>query len=345
MITRKRAWSVVKWVATFALVALVFRRVPLRDLGARLGSIALGDWILLTVLVTLQVAISVVRWWRLLRAVGERIPYLAVFGDLTVGILYNMLLPTSVGGDVVRAIRMRARTREAHHAWSTSIFERLAGLLAMGLGGATAAAYGLHGDSRLPPSVGIATLAASLAFLAFFSLASVPFRIASRAIGKRLPAAASRDVDGIAADLAGPLAKPAVRIEVLGWSLAYQGVAMVFVIAGARALGANGHETAILVGMPLVYVLGMIPVTIGGHGLREGLYVFVLGTLGMPEGAALGLAALWLISSLAFAVSGLTVLLLGPSPTRTTGSIPQAQFGRAAVKPDVPPARGGRARD
>jgi hypothetical protein len=82
---------------------------------------------------------------------------------------------------------------------------------------------------------------------------------------------------------------------------------------------------ALLIGVPVVHVLSMVPITLGGLGLREGLFVGVLGLLNVPSDVALGLAAQWLASSLAFAVAGAIVAVVDPNP-------------EAAVTPAAEPA-------
>src|SRR4051794_14766315 len=128
--TRDRLVAAGKTIATLTLLGIVLSRTPLADLAARLQQLSPLDVLQLLAVTTAQVAFSVVRWWRLLRSVNERVPYVSVFGDVCVGFLYNMILPGGVGGDVVRALRARRRLTTPHHAWSTSLYERIVGLFA-----------------------------------------------------------------------------------------------------------------------------------------------------------------------------------------------------------------------
>lgn len=318
--------SIAKGIAAVAILAVVLYKVPLHELGVRLAHLAPRDVALLVVITIAQVAIGVVRWWRLLARLGERTSYVALFGDVLVGLAYNIFLPTTVGGDVVRAWRASHRMTESHRAWSTSIFERIAGLLAMAATGALAALFAVGTVVAVPPAIRWLALGVAVTLLAIFFAASAPFRLLVRLLERRLPAAATRDLRGIVDDLAGPLARTGPRVEALAWSLVYQALGIAFVVVGARALGAPGHEGAIVVGVPLVHVLSMIPVTLGGHGLREGLFVGILGQLGVESDVALGLAAQWLASSVLFAIAGALVTFARtdartptptPTPTRT----------------------------
>ena len=314
---RRRSLQALKAALTVLIVVVVLRKVPLAELGARMARLRALDLVLLAALTAAQVTVGVVRWWRLLRRVDERVSFGALYGDVLVGLTYNMFLPTTVGGDVVRALRCRRRVLRGHHAWSTSIFERIAGLLAMAASGAIGAAIGLGGAREVPTGVRVLAVALTAGLLVAFFGAAAPLRAGVRFFERRLTAAGGAttasapldDVRGIVADLEGPLATAGARIEALGWSLLYQALGVLFVIVGARGLGDPTHALAIVVGVPIVHVLSMVPITIGGLGLREGLFVAVLGALGMQRDVALGLGAQWLASSVAFALAGAVVAL------------------------------------
>lgn len=312
----RAARNILKAALAAVALGIVILKVDLRATEARLAAIRWPDLLLLTALTIAQVALSSGRWWRLLRITGERPRYATVFGDITVGVLYNMVLPTSMGGDVIRALRARARCTAPHHGWSTSIYERIAGLVTMGISAALALAVGSSTTGALGAPLRALVLVLAALFIAAFFAASAPFRLLVRVFEQRLPQAARDDLRGISADLEGVLARPAVRIEALLWSVVYQGATIVFFIVAAHAMGDPSHDVALVIGMPLVYVLSMIPLTLGGHGLREGLYVGVLGALGMASDVALGLSALWLATGLIMAAAGALVAILAPVKPR-----------------------------
>jgi len=53
-----------------------------------------------------------------------------------------------------------------------------------------------------------------------------------------------------------------------------------------------------------------LPISLAGLGIRESMFVLVLGQLGMPHARALSLAMIWLLSSLLLAVAGAGILLI-----------------------------------
>jgi len=319
---RARAFTFAKWTLACFLLGVVLWKLPLADLATRLARIRASHVLLLGTIATVQFSLSVVRWWRLLHRLGERVSYKSAFGDAAVGILYNFLLPGSVGGDVVRALRMRSRVHVPHHAWATSIFERIVGLFAMAATGSAAVAIGLDATVDLPQWLRYATYGLTAALLAAFVFASLPFRLLVRFIGSHLPAVARVDIAGIGEDLSGPLTKLSIRAETFAWSLVYQAVNLVFVAACAAALGAPGHERAIVIGVPMIYVLSLAPITVGGLGLREGLYVGILGALGMPGEVALGLSAAFVVANVLFSGVGGLFLVLDQPPAKAAPGAP-----------------------
>lgn len=291
--------------------------MPLGDLTTRLLSLSGPYIVALTALTTLQVAITALRLWRILRRLGERVGLGSVTASILVGLAYNMLLPTSMGGDVLRALYLRKRLQVPHRAWSSGVYDRIASLSALACAGIFGLLFGAQHLGGLPERTRIVALVFGLLVIAAFLFASYPFRLLVRLLGTRMPAVARDDLKGLTEDLQGPLATPSVRMETLGWSLLHQGVACLFAVVGAMALGDGAHAAQVAIGMPIVYLLSMLPLTIGGHGLREGVYLGVLGALGVLPGVALGLSALWLASSLLFAAIGALVVLQTRKPRAT----------------------------
>jgi uncharacterized membrane protein YbhN (UPF0104 family) len=306
-----------KWTAVLralvgvGILAVVFTRVPLRDLRDRFAGFRLADIATLVVMALVLMSTGAGRWWRLLRRLGERPAVGAVWRDLLVGALFNTFLPTSFGGDVVRAIRMSRRLDGGYHAWSSSLFERLVGLLTLAIAGAVGVSFAI-GDV-LPSRLRIIVVGMALAFAVGFFFVSAPLRLLVHMLEKRLPSNFIADVRGVVTDLEGPLATMPARLETFAWSAAGFAVNVGYMIVGARALGASEHALALVVGIPIVSVLSLAPVSLGGHGLREGLFVVVLGILGFPKDVALGLALLALAYNVFFALLGALVSLVEPS--------------------------------
>jgi glycosyltransferase 2 family protein len=111
----------------------------------------------------------------------------------------------------------------------------------------------------------------------------------------------------LAEALNGPLARNRVRLETLGASLLYQLVSL-SILAVVVPQPSVEHVLGIYVGVPLALIAAMVPITIGGVGLRESLFVVVLAPFGFTREQAFALALVWLGSSLIAALAGALVL-------------------------------------
>ncbi|MFO0735180.1 MAG: lysylphosphatidylglycerol synthase transmembrane domain-containing protein [Labilithrix sp.] len=310
---RKRVvGTILRALAGLAVLVIVLTRVPLASLAERLGNIRATDAAALVLIAIVQMELGALRWYRLFARVGEKVSPWPITRDVLVGMLFNTFLPTSFGGDIIRAVRAGRRVKASYHAWSTSLFERLVGMLSQAIIGAIGALLALGSALTLGQKGAIVLVI--LAFVLAMFFAAAPLRILVRIMEKRLPATFIENVRGVVADLEGPLATPGARLETLGWSFLQFALTIGFSIYGAHALGADGHAVALIVGVPAVGVLAMAPISLGGHGLREGLFVIVLGMLGVEKDVALGIAVLALAYNITGALAGGVVAMIEPTP-------------------------------
>jgi uncharacterized membrane protein YbhN (UPF0104 family) len=292
-----------KALLSVALLGLVVWKVPVED---ALQGVASLSWSALLAIVALSFAfpaIAAMRWRRVLHYVGERHALWPLMADNLVASTYNMLLPTSIGGDVVRALRCGRRVQRAHHAWSTVLFERLVGIIALALLSVPGLAM-VPGPMRM---LGWAVAGTVLVSVVLLVVAPAPLRWGGRVLASRAPVVA--DVgESVAGDLAGPLSKASPRVETMAWSVLYQAVGLGILVVVAFDWGQPAMTWAILGGVPLALVLTMLPVSIAGLGVRESMFVVLLGELGVEASKALSLALIWLASALLLAVAGALVI-------------------------------------
>src|SRR5579863_6219858 len=93
----------------------------------------------------LQIAIISWRWNVLNRALGFGIRYLEAFSLSMIGLLFTVVIPGSVGGDVIKAyyVGTRVPNRRAH-AFTTILMDRYLGLLSLLTLGATGVCWNYH---------------------------------------------------------------------------------------------------------------------------------------------------------------------------------------------------------
>jgi uncharacterized protein (TIRG00374 family) len=131
---KKHISTILRFCVAGIALYLVFRNEDFGKLtGALLG---MSLWVFLGVVVILFFSqlIFVLRWWVLLRVQGININLWAAFKLHLLGLFYNNFLPTSVGGDVLRAWYVTKHTDKRLEAVLSVFVDRaigFSGLIAM----------------------------------------------------------------------------------------------------------------------------------------------------------------------------------------------------------------------
>ena len=276
-----------------------------------------------------QTVLSAWRWRLVAGRLGLTLGPGEALGEYWLAQAVNMALPGGVLGDAARAARSRGPAGLAVAAQAV-VVERLAGqagllaLLAAGLVGTGV----LPGGFDPPPLLALPLLAVLLV------TAAVVLVIGAG----RLPGAAGRALRGLRAGWAAAIAAPGARGPQAALSLATAACNIAAFACAARAVGAGIGPGAALVLVPLVLCAMLLPVAIGGWGLREGAAVALLPLAGLGAAQALAASVAFGVVLLVSVLPGMAGLLAGrqtapstprpetltdPSSTGPTGASPR----------------------
>jgi len=254
------------------------------------------------------VMLSVVRWQQMLHALElpGRLP--ALLSHTLAGLFVSNFLPTTVGGDVLRATRLSAGNGRRRISAASVVLERLTGFIGLPL--ITLLALGLEprllrlgAASRVALVLSLGPLAALALFLAV---------AANPRLGDRLGA---RRWLGLAMTVHLGLVRlrrhPALAAAVMVAALAYQLCVILVAWMAAHALGISIGWTAMMAFIPVVSIAQALPLSIGGLGLREGSLVLLLGPLGVAASQAVALGLLLYGMNMAVSLLGAPAFVVG----------------------------------
>ncbi len=209
-----------------------------------------------------------------------------------VGYFFNNFLPTSVGGDIVKAMCATRVTGEPVKSVTSVLMDRIFGLFTFILIPSISLLFILKNLSNpAVPVIVYSFLALSIfcSFLIFNRGVARRFRFVETLLGYvRLGAKARKIYDGLHnfKNHKGVVAQ-AMLLSIIG-----QGIG-IFVLYGlSRALGADVSPVYFYLLVPVVHLVSMLP-SLNGLGIREGAYIYFLSPyIGKEQAAALGI--LWL---------------------------------------------------
>jgi uncharacterized membrane protein YbhN (UPF0104 family) len=269
-----------KLAVSAALVWFVCRNIDLTGVAQRFVGQSAG-WLIAAALATLaQILLAALRWQQVLRAVGITIPSQTVVSVTFVGSFFNTWLLGTGSGDVARAVLAPANARGRGAVVHSVLLDRAVTFAGVGL--------------TIVPIVAlnIGPLARGMPLLISLALVALPFvgllclkPIAQLSIRWRLPFAR----------LAGGLVDSWRRLRRsrrrFALALTLGAVSEVAISVTAYCLTRAQHLDVSFVDflalMPPVVLLGALPISIGGWGVRENVLVLTLAPLGIATGAAL----------------------------------------------------------
>ncbi|MDH7486100.1 MAG: lysylphosphatidylglycerol synthase transmembrane domain-containing protein [Anaerolineae bacterium] len=292
---RDKLLTGLKVVISVGLIAYLFRRVDLAEVGGALASARPGYLLLALLLYLAAITLNAVRWQGLLRAQGIPVPLAALLEYTFVGVFFNNFLPANVGGDIMRGYGLARYTDYAADAAVSVIVDRIVGLLAFLASAVVAALVAMRstGQANLRQLALVALVALGVVGLGFLLLLSRRLRAWLERFFRWRPLSPLAPLYSRLSD-----AFDAYRHSHGALALAFLiSLALVFSTNFvnwflAQALGGGISFLYICLFNPLIAFVLLVPISIGGLGLNQSAYVFFFGLVGVPERLALAVSLL-----------------------------------------------------
>jgi glycosyltransferase 2 family protein len=307
----KILFVLLKLTITLSLCYLLFSNVNVDALWinlARLGAWPIVAGVLLHFVVFLCGAF---RWWMLLTHTHATTPFYKVFPSYYLGLFFNNLLPTGLGGDTARILHLRVRGISTKSLVSSTIMDRAIGIstvVMMGLCGVVISEeLGVPSNSKM---ILVTLFVVGLLFIGILlSDRSVRF-VEALARKYRRTRVRALLLDIILTCYSYRATKSrialAYAISAAGQSL----IILIYYMLG-RGLGLNLSLTTYFVAIPVVFLAASLPVSIGGLGIREGTLVGMLIAAGANPQIAINLSLVYLLVLWISTMPGALVILFG----------------------------------
>jgi uncharacterized membrane protein YbhN (UPF0104 family) len=321
-----------KVMVTLGLLAWLGRSIAQREgfseLTAHAEDLALAPMLVAVLLHFAAVTAGVLRWRVLLGARGISLPLSTLFRSFLVGRFLGAFTPSTTGLDGYRLWDVARRTGQLASSTAVIAIEKLVGLVGMATVCVALLPFGL-GDRLGITAVAMAMAMAGVALAGIFVLAS-PAR--ARALAKPFPKAIAGRIEKLADALTGG-----------GLSFSSLAAALALGIASHLALSATFAASGVAFGVPAsvptllsvgnaIVIAVLLPVSIGGVGVREGVAVALLAGAGVDTSEAVLLAlGSWLTGQVPALLGGLVLLLPSNAPAeKKTAALPMRAADSAA---------------
>lgn len=303
----KRIFQLIVSVGGFAYI---FYKVPFSSVVDN-WSLSMTPWILLMLVAANLIMLIQANRWKGLSVQGPEIPFKTYYAYTAMGYFFNNLLPTGFGGDAVKSLAFGKKFNQTSQSISAVLLSRIQGLLAMFLCFFIALPFALS-KTEVPFVYTLVMTIAMLLCMVFVILCLFSDKVP-------VPAAILNKLTFIP-KMQKSLSiyrqyKKQVLLSSLD-SLWLQLLTLFMAYAYFRAVGQEIDISILVVFTSITIVISMLPVSLNGIGVREGVQVALFtGILGIPAPIVLSAGLLGYIPLLFQALQGAVVLLSAKNNT------------------------------
>lgn len=259
----------------------------LEQLSETVMAVNVWGLVLATAMLTGLSIAQAFRWIMIIRSIGNTIRYTDALISVFIGVFFNQILPSSIGGDGIRVWRAYRLGLSVVSAVHSVALDRLVAMLALVLmaGAGLPVVFSRFGEA--PERWGVPVLVAgglcAFAVLLFFD----------RIPGKYVEARPLSAVTNLSTDARRVLLSqfPAVPVLAISAGMHIVVALSVYIIARSLALPVEMLDCLILV--PPVILLSILPISISGWGVREGAMVTAFALVGIGYDEAFALSVLF----------------------------------------------------
>jgi len=283
-VNKKRRLNLLRVLVSGGILAILFWRIGLGETLAVLRGADLRYWLIALALFLFSLLVRAWRWLVLIRGLGAAVNFGRLLKLYFVGSFFNAFLPSSFGGDVVRAIELTQDT-DRSAAVGTVLVDRMTGLLTLFAMGLTVLPF--MADHLPLELILVLVGVAGSGLIAGVLILEGRFL---KHVGDWLPPPLSLTNQG-------PLAKIYAAVTGCGRCAILQAcaISLFFNVINVlinwlcgQTVGAQTGLGHFFIITPLLSVSGLIP-SIGGWGVREAISTALLAPLGVDENVAVAL--------------------------------------------------------
>ena len=273
-------------IAAVLIAALLYLVKPL-ELWHALAQLSAAAVICLILLSVLLIYISALKWKLFLESFGNAVNVFHLFKLYVLGYFVNLFMPSYLGGDAVRSFYIGRKVGQ-HDALAATILERYTGLAAM----LVLALIFVWFVDYVTWEMKLAVVGVALALTtATFVALSTTLTAALGRITKLAPL--MRHIGKIQEALDLARRNHALLLKALGLSFLFHTATVVNTLVCAHAVGwTTAPAGELFVVLPLILIIGAVPLAPSGLGVQEGAFYFFLTAVGATPAQALGIGVI-----------------------------------------------------
>jgi glycosyltransferase 2 family protein len=293
--------GVLKIIVSLGLLALLFTHVDIGNIWTRLQNLSVRFVGFILIYYTALQWLSCLRWQVIIRSTGNLVSMQNLLSSYFAGMFLNIFLPSGFGGDFYRVYRVSQEIKDSETALVSVFLERFTGLVAL-------SALAVLG---LPPAfkvVGRWDIILVFCTCVGALVGGVVLIVSPKLLRLVKPWLQKLHLNSLGSRLAKIqllLREFAQNRKALALSMGLSfllqlGIVLYYYLV-ANQLKIPISYLELLVFIPIIAIVILLPISMGGLGLKEGIWVYLFSRIGLSAEQALLLsltitALSWLLS-------------------------------------------------
>ena len=278
--------------AILLILLFKFNKIDVYDLWANIKS---ADKALLAagfVIFFIVYLLGFLRWQMLLKAAGIDIPLKRLVISFSGGVFFSVFLPSTIGGDLVRAADLAGHTQKTKEVIATVFLDRLSGYIGLVIVVILALLFsrGIIQDKVILSSVVIIVTVLALVMLVLFN--NFIYSRITRFLGAPGAGRIKEMIKGLHHEIHIFRNRRKMILANLFVSFLVQVITPISVYFIALSLGITINPVYYFIFLPIIGAITLLPVAIGGLGLRENLFVVYFAKVGVVKHLAIAMSLL-----------------------------------------------------
>lgn len=295
---------------SIALLIFLFRRVDIVSLLKIIKNADKGLLFLAFLVCSLPYILSIFRWEMLLKAIKINLSLKRIIISFSGGIFFNLFLPSTIGGDLMRSLDLAAHTKRPKEVIATVFLDRLSGYTGLVIMALIALFFGhkILEDRSVFYAVAVIIGVLVVILLVLFNKSVYSW------INKLLHSPDAGKIRELIKNLHQEIHyfrehKKIIICNVFLSTIIQTIPPLAFYVI-ALAIGIKLNLVYFFIFIPIIGAITLLPISIGGLGLRDAAVVYFFAKAGLSHDPAIAISLLNFFFIVAYAgIGGLIYVL------------------------------------
>lgn len=306
----KGFWSfVLRFGLSGGILWFIFSKIDMRTTVEVLKTAEIGQIVIAFVIFLFLHFLLLWRWSIFMKAMNLHFKLFTAVRYFFIGLFCNLFLPTSIGGDIVKAAGLARETHNKTAVVASVLLDRLSGFVAIVIVAMSAFVFGFGIIRNIYLGIPVAVLAIGCGTIAVILFNEKVYAFACRIFNK-LPRFKKALMD-MHKDVLLLREHPGKGWQAVAISCVTQGIFALTYYFCARAMHQDIPVVYFWVFVPLICVICSLP-SIGGLGVREAGTAYLFSKIGVEPGIAVSMSLLnFLFMVLTGSIGGIMLMVTG----------------------------------